>query len=365
MNPLIDVLRDPAAIREWAPAQWNRFLPLARNARLLGRCLHLFDEHGLLDHVPARTLDQLRGALNQTRYVQNQAVREWRLVTRVLNREGIEALPLKGLAYLLADLPPARWRNLSDIDLLVPVDRVGDAEQALKRAHWAPSGEFDTYDEHYYRDWMHELPPLMHRNREVEVDLHHNLAPPVSRVRIDASRLWDAATSYPGRDAEPVRMLQPADLLLHNAVHLFMNDELRGGLRDVVDFRDLFDHFRAADARFEPALLERAAELGCGRPLYYAVTTARRLLNLQVSEAFLADVQRSAPNVIVDRAMNAFIDRLLAPRRLGLRGSRLADTAMFVRSHWIRMPPGMLIRHLSHKTLKRHKVAVASEDMPG
>ena len=31
-------------------------------------------------------------------------------------------------------------------------------------------------------------------------------------------------------------VLDGPDMLLHNAVHLFMNDDLRGGLRDVVDF---------------------------------------------------------------------------------------------------------------------------------
>jgi len=365
MNPLIEVLRDPAVIHGWDAGHWNQFLPLTRGARLLGRCFHLFEQHALLDSVPARILDHLRGALNQTRYVQGQARREWRLVTRVLAREGIDVLPLKGLSYLLGDLPPAQWRNLSDIDLLLPVGRMADAERILKRANWVPSGEFDAYDEHYYREWMHELPPLMHRNREVEVDLHHNLAPPVSRVRIDASRLWDAATTYTGKDAQPVRMLQPADILLHNAVHLFMNDELRGGLRDVVDFRDLFDGFRVADDGFERALLGRAAELGCGRPLYYAVSTARRLVHLQASEAFVAEVSRSAPNAVADAAMSGLIDQLLAPRRPGLRRTRFADTSMFVRSHWIRMPPGMLFRHLVRKTVKRHKPDVATEDLPG
>ncbi len=58
------MLRDPAVIREWQPEQWNRFLPLTRNARLLGRCLHLFEAQDLLDRVPARLVDQLRGALS-------------------------------------------------------------------------------------------------------------------------------------------------------------------------------------------------------------------------------------------------------------------------------------------------------------
>ena len=83
------------------------------------------------------------------------------------------------------------------------------------------------------------------------VDLHHNLAPPVIASRIDAARLWDEATTVSDPYGLSVKVLGPADMLLHNAVHLYMNDELRGGLRDVMDFRDLFEHFPRLDAGFE------------------------------------------------------------------------------------------------------------------
>ena len=90
---------------------------------------------------------------------------------------------------------------------------------------------------------MHEVPPLRHHSRETEVDIHHNLAPPVSRIRVDAAKLWADAVQVEGQYGLSVKVLAPVDMLLHNAIHLFMNDELRGGLRDVVDFRDLFRHF--------------------------------------------------------------------------------------------------------------------------
>lgn len=365
MNPLVRVLHDPAVVRGWDVADWNRFLPQARNARLLGRCLNLFDEHGLLDIVPGRTHDQLRGALAQTRYVQGQATREWRAVTRVLGAEGIEVLPLKGVAYLLAELPPAGWRNLSDIDLLVAKDDVEPAECLLQHAGWQPSGEFDAYDQHYYRAWMHEVPPLMHRSREVEVDLHHNLAPPVSRLRIDAALLWRDAVDVVVGDGRTIRMLAPVDLMLHNAIHLFMNDELRGGLRDVVDFRDLFVHFTADQPDFEQRLLARAEELGCCRALYYAVVTAQRLAGLTPSPAFTASVVQFAPAAPVRHLMQMLIDQVLAPERPGARPQALAGQLMFIRSHWIRMPPGMLLRHLVHKQFKLGKTPPLATDLPG
>lgn len=366
MNLLNGLLRDPLIVRRWEVDHWNRFLPLVRNARLLGRCLHLFEEHDLLDCVPGRIVDQLRGALVQTRYVQVQALREFRQVARKLDQEAIPAIALKGVAYVAASLPPARWRGLSDIDLLVPEQDIERAERELMRFGWIPSGEFDSYDQHYYRDWMHEVPPLRHYIRGVEVDLHHNLAPPVSRIRIDAALLWEQTVVLGDLSGRPVRILGPADMLLHNAVHLFMNDELRGGLRDVMDFRDLFEHFLHQDTEFEQQLLARARQLGCGRPLYYAVSSAQRLAGLVPSEGLLREVERDAPPYPVARIMAWLIEQALAPQRLGLKRSGLANQLLFVRSHWVRMPPRMLVRHLLHKGFRsKKKPEVSAADLPG
>lgn len=365
MNLLNHFLKDPAIARDWDVGDWNRFLPLARNARLLGRSLALFEQHGLLDVVPQRLVDQLRGALAQTRYVQVQALRELRQVARILEQEGTDLLALKGVAYLVAGLPPCGWRNLSDIDLMVREEDIADAERALLRAGWQPSGEFDAYDQHYYRAWMHEVPPLVHHNRETEVDLHHNLAPPVSRIRIDANHLWDEARTVSDPYGLTVKVLGPADMLLHNAVHLYMNDELRGGLRDVMDFRDLFEHFRQQDVGFEQHLLARAKTLGCGRPLYYAAGTAQRLAGLQPSAAFLDAVQLHAPAYPVERLMAWLIEQALAPSRLGLRRSALAQQLLFIRSHWVRMPLPMLLRHLWRKALKSKAPTSSIQETPG
>ncbi len=365
MNLLIRFLREPGVAAVWAVEDWNGFLPLARDAGLLGRCLHLLDEHGLRESAPRRLVDQLQGALNQSRYVQGQAMRELRSVAKRLAHEAVPLMALKGVAYLAAELPPSGWRSLSDIDLMVPAHEIARAERALLRAGWEASGEFDSYDQRYYRDWMHEIPPLIHRERETEVDLHHNLAPPVSRIRIDAALLWEQAETVNDACGLTVQILSQTDMLLHNAIHLFMNDELRGGLRDVMDFRDLFEHFSSVTPGLEQRLLARAELLGCTRPLYYAVSTAHRLLGLQVSPEFRGALDAHAPPGLKDRLMAAMFDQVLAPTALRSRRSRLANQLLFVRSHWVRMPPRMLVRHLSHKLLKSGKPALATEELPG
>lgn len=365
MNQLTEFLCHPPVVHDWSAGSWNRFLPLVRGSRLTGRCLAHLEQHELMDAVPPRILDHLRGGAVQARYVRGQAIREWRQVEPILARAGIQVMPLKGLAYLLQQLPPSHWRGLSDIDILVRHADVTRAQRLLEASGWAPSGEFDDYDRHYYAAWMHEVPPMMHPRRSVEVDLHHNLAPPVSRIKIDADALWAEAKEIEGRDGERLLTLSPTDLLLHNAVHLFMNDELRGGLRDVVDFRDLYQHFVSADGAFPDRLVERADVLGCGRPLFYAVHTAKRLAGLRLDDGIERAVARYAPAGPVAAAMFRLIDDLLAPSSPVSRRAAVAERLLFIRSHWIRMPPLMLARHLAHKWLKPSRPAPADEQLPG
>jgi hypothetical protein len=365
MSLLTDLLTEPGIARDWSATDWNRFLPLAREARLLGRIYYLLQAHDLLEVTPARIVDQLRGALAQTRYVQQQALRELRHVLQQAQKARVRVIALKGVAYLAAELPPAQWRNLSDIDVLVPGPDIDRFEAHLQSAGWQPNGDYDAYDQRYYREWMHEVPPLRHVARETEVDLHHNLAPPVSRVKIAAGRLWETAHDVTLRDGMRVGVLSPPDMLLHNAIHLFMNDELRGGLRDVMDFRDLYEHFRAVDARFEQHLVERALALDCRLPLFYAVDTASRLAGLDPAPALRDGLAAAAPARPVRWLMRRLIDHALAPVAPGRWTTAVANWLLFVRSHWIRMPLLLLLRHLLRKSLKRSGTVSSIQETPG
>ena len=363
MNLVTQFLRNPACVAQWGTNEWNRFLPLARGARLLGRSYYVLVQHELLGATPERIIDQLRGALAQTKYVQTQAMRELRLVARTLRETGTSVIALKGVAYLASDLPPKQWRNLSDIDILVPEKQIENAEQALIAAGWVVHGDYDDYDRRYYHDWMHEIPPLVHRARGTEVDVHHNLTPPVSRIQIDADVLWHGALPASPASAD-VLVLSPVDMLLHNALHLYMNDELRGGLRDVVDFRDLLQHFETRNINIWEDLITRGEQLRCGRALYYAINTARRLAGLEVPGPVIHAVQRFAPTIVVRSLMAWLIDQALAPPRPGLYRTAFASQLLFIRSHWIRMPPLMLAGHLLHKALKRPPHP-PTPDLPG
>ena len=170
---------------------------------------------------------------------------------------GAPVILLKGAAYLAMQLPAARGRSFSDVDVLVPKARLSQVESALMQRGWMTT-HHSAYDQRYYREWMHELPPLRHLQRQSVLDVHHTILPETARLRPDATLLLSAALPVPGWDG--VAVLAPTDMVLHSMTHLFHNDELSRGLRDLSDLDLLLRHF-AVDATWWRNLVERARTL--------------------------------------------------------------------------------------------------------
>lgn len=256
---------------------------------------------------------------------------------------------LKGAAYLFAGIPVARGRHLSDVDILVPRRKLEGAELSLLADGWEPQ-KLDSYDQRYYREWMHELPPLKHPERGFEVDIHHTLLPITARLAPDPEMLWEA--SLPLGEGT-LRVLAPTDMLLHSAAHLFYDGEIKGGLRDLVDLHELIRHF-GQDPGFWDALPERAEALDLARPLYYALRFCDRLLATEIPAEVARYAKRNwAPVYPVSKLMDVLIQRVLQPRLPEEPGAPVSAWLLFVRSHWLRMPPWLLANHLSRKAWRR------------
>jgi len=254
-------------------------------------------------------------------------------------------------------LPPALGRLFSDLDILVPKAELAQVEQTLLSAGWQPI-KLHPYDQRYYRAWMHELPPLEHRTRHTTLDVHHSILPETGRLHPDPQLLLADARPLPEK---PLYLLSPADMLLHSAAHLFQDGEIGGALRDLVDMADLLRHFDA-DPQFWWSLLARARQLELARPLWYALAHLRWCFPPQKPDLpalVPADVFRQAradqPPWPIRTLMHFLIRRAIQPE-LPEQTTWLGQTArwlLYVRSHWLRMPPRLLASHLVHKALRR------------
>ena len=113
-------------------------------------------------------------------------------------------------------------------------------ESRLRERGWI-SKELTPYDELYYRRWTHELPPMSHAEREVEVDLHHSILMRTARLKPAPELLFEAALQVPG---SRYKVLAPVDMVLNSIVHLFYGGEMNDAMRELVDIDDLLRSLR-------------------------------------------------------------------------------------------------------------------------
>lgn len=333
------------------PALWNLVLPRARNAGLIGRLGARAEAAGIAAALPERVRDMLVAAQAVSATHDRMIRFEVDRIRRALDGTGIGFTLLKGAAYVLGGLPAARGRLVSDVDILVAREHIDEVEQRLIGHGWRQE-KTSAYDQRYYREWMHELPPLRHRGRLTVVDVHHNILPLTGRIRIDARKLLAAVQPVDGMFG--VTILAPVDLVLHNIVHLFQDGDVNHGLRDLADLDDLLRHFGARPS-FWSDLGARMIELGLGRPVHYALRQTEALLGTPVDPGVRAAAEQYAAPAPVDRMMQAMLERALAHSGQPAPDlvTRLTREALYIRSHWLRMPPLMLAGHLARKSVMR------------
>jgi hypothetical protein len=346
---LLSVLLKPQQLAKLNLSEWDALLPLARRTGVLGRFYPQLAERCLLQQVPAPVHSHLESA--QIIAAEKARMIRWEVnrLQRALLDVVVPVVLLKGAAYVMASLPCAQGRLAADVDVLVPKEHLTLVEQALRRHGWE-TVELDDYDQQYYRRWMHELPPLRHRLRGTVVDLHHTILPETSRLKPDPAKLFANARPLEGT---PFFVLAPTDMVLHSAAHAFHDGELSNSLRDLLDLHDLLSHF-GKDPQFWEALPPRAQELDLSRPLFYALRYTQRFLGTPVPPAVTTAMRRAAPPWPVLRLMDTLLDRVVLPDEQPPRlGPGFARWLLYIRSHWLRMPPLLLAGHLLRKAHKR------------
>lgn len=343
---LIDVLLQPPLLTGLGGSDQTRVLRQARHAGLLGFIEARVDP----EMRSGKLADHLMSARIHADYNNQTITWESNRLAAALKPLPGPVILLKGAAYKALDLGLAQGRLASDVDLLVPRQHLGMAERFLLNAGWSHM-KADEYDQHYYREWMHELPPLRHNERGTVVDLHHGILPPTARLKPDPEKLISAARPIVN---SPFFTLSPEDSVLHRAVHLFFDGDLINGLRELVDINELLSAFEK-EPQFEQRLVSRAQELGLSRPLYYAIHFCNELLKSGISSRIEPCLAASAPAFPARRLMLSMMRSQLLPADPDHTDTMrsLSANLLFLRSHWQRMPPLLLARHLLMQIRRR------------
>lgn len=280
LQALIAGLQDPNSLRTRSLAEWDAILPLARGLHLQGVLAERIRDAGF--SAPECVQWHLDGMIRESEYHQRRIRWELNRLERVLQDAAGEFSPilLKGAAYLAADLPPGQGRISADVDLLLPEPSIPAFESFLLQRGWEHK-PLDERDAAYFREWLHEIPPLVHHFRKVEIDIHHNLLPRTDRL-CDEPGSW-IARSRSLSGSSPFRILADDDLVIHSACHLFRNGDFTKGLRDLWDVDQLIRHFRSQDSAYQERLLDRARELRLAGPVSMAIRSVNRIFGTGVA----------------------------------------------------------------------------------
>jgi hypothetical protein len=325
---LVRALRDPASV---ADCDWPGLISAARAEQLIGSLAFRMEGQP----VPARVEAVFEAARRDAAYSRTQALWEAEMARRALAPLGVPVILMKGTAFHAANLEACIGRSVGDLDIMVPRASLDSVEAALIHAGWERMKEAQGYDDTYYRRWMHELPPLIHRTRDRMIDVHHTILPLTARPTPDAEALIADSVAL----ENGLRILSPADIIVHAAAHLFADGDLAGGLRNLWDIDRLLREFAAADPDFWDRLDTRAAHHELQRAVRRAARLASDLYGTPVPDGWRA---RSVADPL-------FKARMLARNGWGQEKRKALRFAFYVRSHWLRMPPLMLARHLWKK----------------
>lgn len=338
---LIKLYQQPEQALQYSDLQWQSIILVLRHQQLLPRYAKRILSIGIFEQISTYARHHFTNGLILAERQRQQIVFEAMKLSSNIRKRSDYAVYLKGAAYVLADHPVGDGRICSDIDILVDKSALQSIEQDLCFEGWFTE-DINDYDDKYYRQWAHEIPPLQHHLRGTVIDVHHNIVPLVSGKAPDVGILITQIMETESQH----QVLSPAAMTLHSAVHLFFNEDFKNGFRDLLDLHILMGE---GSEHYWKALLSLASESGFEWELFLACRYAQRCWNTPIPSDVNKELSLKFP---ADYKISDFIfERVLLPQH-PLCSPDYSDLAVFLawcRGHRKKMPMHLLLYHFSVK----------------
>jgi hypothetical protein len=347
---LINAICRPQSVKNFSIEDWNELLVQARASNLLGRLSYIFERHNI--DIPCRIKNHLKSALVISNKQKMQTLFELREILRATDKIKDNIVILKGAAYCALNLPCSEGRTFSDIDIMVAKDVIRSVEVSLLLKGWVKTVQ-DDYDQQYYRQWMHEIPPLRHSQRDTVIDVHHNILPLTNRSAPDAKQFKLRESQL--ENIGSCLVLDELDMLIHCCVHLFAESEFNNSLRDLSDIYMMLQDILEKDPEGLTRLLDRADELGLGAYVRLAIHNNHKVFCLPISAT--VEKRISSNETFSHGIVNWCFQQLFVPNHSSCRtmSTSIAEFLLYVRGHQLRMPLRLLLPHLIRKATRNIK----------
>jgi hypothetical protein len=340
---VFDAFATPKLVNNYSSEQWEGLVRILRGADLLASFFYLLQRSDLIKQVPLFALKHLESARVYADRQAHQVRHEAETLDTLMSTSNVKPIFLKGAAYVLRDNINHFGRVMSDIDILVKSEELETVEALLKKNSWA-TNVLDDYDQQYYRNWAHELPPYRHVYRGTTLDVHFTLLPPISGIEIDKCILFSEVQAVAGNKL----VLSPNLLVLHCIIHLFFNEDFSKSFRDILDIHLLVEQLEASEGLEKIRML--AVQMGFYKELYYALSIRDEIFHTNC----LQDNKFHCPSIpLITRFFIQYVVyRSVMPSHdlIFSYWNNFARFIMYIRGHFLKMPLRILIPHMLVKT---------------
>jgi hypothetical protein len=262
--------------------------PFSRRMRTLGGVV--FDATGL-----ATLRDLERAADFRMRYLEQRL----RATLDALAAAGVAALLLEGTALGYTSYGSFTDLHLSDIDLMVRPDQLGDAAARLRDCGWQQRGGRDA------PSLADTRAPAM----DVGLRLHTDVLPAHRPFAVSAADVWRAAEQL---ESLPRGVLVPSrvDRLLHCCIRFAWTDMFRRSAWRA--FRDVTVVVAERESAMDwPAVVAAARRTGSASCCYWTLRLARRHAELPLSDRVLVELRPAG-----SPRLSSFVERHLSQQLL-------------------------------------------------
>lgn len=327
-------------------AQWSQIVRVLRYQQCLARFNWRLQHLGVdITSLPEFVQNHFKNADIIANKQKHQVHYEAAELHKLLQPYTAHLLFLKGAGYSLAnDAYVGFGRTYSDIDLLVDKSSLPAVEKELALYGFFAE-DLDEYDQKYYRLWSHEIPPLRHGSRGTVLDVHHNLLPLISGRAPDINVFFaHTQTTELG-----YTIFKPAAMFLHSTVHLFLNEEIKHGFRDLTDLSLLIEQYQSEE--FWQELVGLAVESKFATELCLALRYTQKILGQEIPRSVLSQLSPYTPAALALRYLDFIFLRVLRPIHpvFGDWNEQLAQFLLMVRGHYLKMPLPILLKHMIWK----------------
>jgi hypothetical protein len=219
-----------------APGAWDSIVKLALLQGVAPILHQKLGAAGTLAGVPGTLADRLAQERRVTALANLGAYAEFQRIARALGEAGIPVMQLKGLHLAELVYRDISLRPMSDLDVLVPRERVTEAIQVLRKEGFG-------YDEDLESAVQGMLDTkcnigLVQAERGTWLEVHWALDEPGGAGPGPVDEIWSSAR--PGRLGDTQALVMaPEFLLLHVCAHLACNHAFAFSLRALCDIGEI------------------------------------------------------------------------------------------------------------------------------